>query len=245
MTVAYRSAGIIAALASVLAMTACHKSANPKPERTAHVLLTVTPSTSGATGLQDIAVPLGTLDVQVARIYVGQFTIQENSGGEGNAQDSGDEGGSGDLPDILVAGPFDLDIAGGAAFIDTVSVYPGVFRKTDVAFTVNGQAPFNGMSILISGSYTPQGGSVVPFALRSGFTAETECGLVGDSIVVNNDTLVPVSVSFGVPGWLENLDFAHAQVTNDTIFIDSTHNTDLLAAFESGLSNSGGENGEN
>jgi len=244
MTVAYRSAGIIAALASVLAMAGCHNSTNPKPERTAHVLLTVIPSTSGAAGLQGIAVPLGTLDVQVARVYVGQFTIQENSGGEGDVQDSVDEGGGEDLPDILVAGPFDLDIAGGAAFIDTVSVYPGVFRKTDVSFTLNDQSPFNGMSILIGGHYTPQGGTIVPFALRSGFTAETECGLVGDSIVVHNDTLVPVSVSFGVPGWLENLDFAHAQVTSDTIFIDSTHNTDLLAAFEAALSDSSGENGE-
>ncbi len=235
----------LAALAFVLAASGCHSVA-PNPQKTTHVLLSVTAFHSDANELRGIQLPSGTLDVTAARVYVGGFSIQENSGDQNVGGGDGEQGGEQELPDIAVNGPFDLDVANGSAFIDTVAVYPGVFRKTDVEFATSGQSPYDGMSILIGGTYTPDTGTAKSFALRSAFTNQTECGLVGDSIVVQNDTVVPVSVVLDAPCWLSGLDFAHAQVSGDSILVDVSHNPDLLAAFEAALSNNDeGSNGEN
>jgi hypothetical protein len=240
---------VLAALAFVLAAVGCHSvpaNQTPGPQKTAHVLLSVVAARSGANDLHRVPLSSGTLDVNAARVYVGQLSIQENSGCDSSGGGSGVQGGELDQPDIVVNGPFDLDIAGGSAFIDTVAVYPGVFRKTNVGFAVNDQSPYTGMSILISGVFTPDTGSAKPFALRSAFANQTECGLVGDSIVVQKDTTVSVSVVFNARGWLSGLDFAHAQLLGDSILIDANDNPDLLAAFEAALSNTDeGGNGEN
>jgi len=202
--------------------------------------------------LSSIPIPGGTLDVSAALINLDHVLIEENTGndveqdGEHNGGEKGgadneaegpdnEKGGPEAEQDIIVNGPFALDISNGEAAIQSVDVYPGTFKKVDLTLSINTASPFNGKTIVISGSFTPTGGSAVPVNLKSEFSQEIQMPIAGGGITVPGNSTVAVTITFNLAGWFDKVDLTSAQISNGEILIDSANNTALLSAFESNL----------
>lgn len=187
----------------------------------------------------EIPVPGGSLAISSALLNIGEFEIEGNSEVEHedeNEDNDDKEDDEGESDEIEVKGPFAIDISSGEAFIDSVAVFPGTFKKVELEFALNTSSPFDGNSIVMQGDFTPTNGVAVPFTLKSGFKREIEGGLAGDGITVPENATVPVVVTFDLAGFFENVDFGNAAVVNGEIVIDGTNNSTLLAAFEANLS---------
>jgi len=244
--------GILSIAVLILAVTGCknptHLGQNT-PVKSSAVVLKASAVGRGLDSPDSFPVPGGAVVVDTAAVNIAEFRIQENSGPDsgGNGESGGEgeqpEGGDQELPDIVVPGPFLLQIAAGETFIDTVVVYPGAFRQVDAALAVSSLPPLTGKSIYITGSYQPVSGPGVPFVLKSEFHDGTECPIAGGGFVIPSDTTVALVVEFDVAGWFAELDMGSAELTNGVILIDSGHNPSLLAAFEAALSGEG-EGGE-
>ncbi len=174
----------------------------------------------------EIPVPGGDLSITSALLNIEEFEIEASSD-TNDAESESDE--------IEVKGPFTIDISNGEAFIDSVTVFPGTFKKVELNFALNTSSPFDGKSIVMRGDFTPTNGAAVPFTLMSGFKSEIIIGLAGDGIIVSENTTVPVMVTFDLAGFFDNVDFGNAEVVNGQIVIDTTNNSALLAAFEANL----------
>ncbi len=196
-------------------------------------------SAGSSAALSNSPVTGGDLNIQTAMINVARFRIEENSGFDGEQQGEHNDGNKGgpdneqDAQDIIMTGPYSLDISNNEAFIDSVAVYPGTFRKVDITFATS---PFNGKSIVITGKFTPTGSAAIPFELKSEFSKEIQTQIAGNGITVGSNTSVPIVVTFNLAEWFGNVNFQTAQMVNGAILIDNAHNTNLLSAFESNLS---------
>ncbi len=192
------------------------------------------------TGAINVPVIGGELNIQTALFNIEKLRIEENSGfdGEqqGNHQDNDQSGGSEiEAADIYLTGPFTLDVSNGEAIIDSVSVYPGTFKKVDLKFSANPAAPFNNKSIIFEGSFIPTSGSEVAFSLQSEFMKEIQTYIAGNGITVAANATVPVVVTFDLAGFFKDMNLGSAQVVNGKILIDSNNNSALLATFEANL----------
>ncbi len=193
------------------------------------------------TAATNVPVPGGELNVQTALFNVEKFRIEENSGYDGEQQgdhqdnNDGSNGAELEAPDIYLTGPFTLDVSSGEAIIDSVSVYPGTFKKVDLKFSPNPEAPFNNKSIIIEGAFTAAAGSVVAFSLQSEFLQEIQTNIAGTGITVAENATVPVVVIFDLAGFFSNVDFGSAKVVDGKISIDSNNNAALLNMFEANL----------
>lgn len=238
-----KSMAIVLPVVLTLLVSGCQHDAKKNPtqhERSARLGIRATGAAPGASVRpDDIPTNGGTLSIQSALVNIGAFVIQENSGNN-NGGDSNGLLNESDSSDVTVTGPFALEIAQGEAFVESVAVYPGTFKQLTASFNVGAQPPFDGSSIIIQGSYTPQGGSAIPVNLLSAYNQETECLIAGGGITAPRDTTVALVAVFDLVGWFTDVDFASAQVSNGQILVDSTHNSGLLTAFESNLENSGG-----
>ena len=194
----------------------------------------------------DIPVQGGDLHIQVALLNIEKFEIEENSGFDGEQEgehqdgDHDDDNGNDDtieteLEDIEVTGPFDIDVSNGEIFLDSVAVYSGTFKKVEFNFVVNSNSPFNGNTIHISGEFRPTNAASIPFTLQSQFSENIQGRIAGDGIIVSENTIVPIVVTFDLAGWFNGVDFSSAEVVNSEIRIDSTSNTALLTVFENNL----------
>ncbi len=219
------------------------------------VMKATSSSKTANTKMSDIPVKGGKLNVQTAWINITDLRIEENSGNDveqqGGAND-GDQGGvdneaeggkeensgiedSLDTADITAAGPFNLDISSGQSLIGSFDVYPGTFRKVDFTFTPNVNDPFYGKTIVISGEFTSDGGTVTSFTLKSEFSKQIQTQIAGTGITVAANSTVEVNVVFDLAGWFGNIDFPSAQIVNGLIQIDTANNATLLTAFEANL----------
>lgn len=202
--------------------------------------------------LSNVPVPGGSLDIVTALVNIDQVRIEENSGfdveqqGDHNDGEQGgpdnemggpdnEQGGLEADQDIIVTGPFALDISNGDAVIQSVDVYPGTFKKVDLTFSINTAPPFNGKTIVINGTFVPDSGTPVSMALKSEFAQEIQTPIAGGGITVADNSTVAVTVAFDLAGWFDKVDLTTAQVANGEIIIDNAHNTALLAAFEANL----------
>ncbi len=248
-----RYAVILAGLALLVLSIGCSKT-NPTAyskaaQKTGTVLMKASPTHNQNAIMSIVPVTGGNLDIQSAMINIDQFKIEENSGFDVEQQgdhNDGDQGGvdneaggidtnEQDAADIVVTGPFALDISNGEVLINSVAVYPGTFKKVDFTFKINTAPPFNGKAILLSGVFTPNTGAAVPFTLKSEFSKTIQSKIAGNGITVANNSTVPVKVIFDLAGWFNTVDFSGAQLSNGEIVIDSTNNTALLTAFETNL----------
>ncbi len=253
---------ILAVLALSLAVfwaSGCKKS-NPYSSasltKSSTALMKATGSPRAAnTTLSDLPVKGGKLNVQTAWINIADLRIEENSGndveqqGENNNGDQGgvdneSEGGkeesggaedSLDNADITAAGPFNLDISGGQVLIGSFDVYPGTFKKVDFTFTPNVNDPFYGKTMVFSGEFTSDAGTVTPFTLKSEFSKQIQTPIAGGGITVAANSTVEINVVFDLAGWFGNVDFSTAQISNGQILIDASNNAALLSAFEANL----------
>ena len=84
------------------------------------------------------------ISLDAAKVEIRNLRIEENSGND-NQNQSGDQSGNdgneknskseaGDAGDILLSGPYLLDILSGTASIDQVTVQPGTYKKVDFEF---------------------------------------------------------------------------------------------------------------
>ena len=190
----------------------------------------------------------GALDLQTAMFSIDNVSIEENTG-EGSGQnggaegkgeneggkEGGNEGGENESEDIVLTGPFSIDIATGGAVLDSVPVFPGTFRQADLEFHTALQAPFAGHSIHVAGHYLPAVGSPIPFTLHSDFTQQIQVPVDNGGVTVTANTVMPIALTFDLTALFGDLDFASAAVVNGEILIDDAHNANLLAMFEANL----------
>ncbi|MFC1618815.1 PepSY-like domain-containing protein [Candidatus Neomarinimicrobiota bacterium] len=203
----------------------------------------------------------GTIDITMARVNIADLVIEENSGDESEADDGevdeddnqddvqsgfdgefeGEDGDDDedheddDEDDVLLPGPYALDISDGVAEIATVEVGTGTYRKVDFSFSPLVDLPFDGYSILIDGTFTPDGGAGMPFSLKSTYSDEVQCQIADSGITVDANMTVPVVVIFDVGSWLGDVDFSLATIVDNAIAINPSANQNLLTAFEANL----------
>ena len=237
---------------TILLGSGCKKT-NVPPTKSAIINMSAVPTKQSAS-LGQIPVSDGQLEVFVAKVNIANLQIEENSGNDveqsGNNNDggndksgifeggeSGDSGNETDNDDILLAGPYSLDISSGTANIDQVSIYPGTFKKVDFNLQVNNDTVFNGNSIIISGNYTKTDGTVIPFTIKSGFSQMVQLPLANNGITVAANSSVNISIVFDIQSWLLNLNFSGAQLSGNEIIIDTSNNVTIFNDFNSRLMN--------
>lgn len=236
----------IALLLAIIGLNACKKTAssvaNPSLTKSSAIKLKAVTKITNHKSTQDYS-------IMAANVNIANLQIEENSGNDGEnvnggnndngGNDNGNDGGGSesDNGDILLAGPYNLDITGGSASIGQVDVYPGTFKKVDFYFQTAAIDPFFGSSIVINGNYTAADGTVTPYTIRSAFSQQIQLPLTGNGITVTVNTTVVVDIVFDVNAWVSGIDFASATITNNEILIDNANNTNLLAVFEANLSN--------
>jgi hypothetical protein len=186
-----------------------------------------------------IQIASGTLALQTAAVEIQNLVIEENSGNDNQDEENYNDGTDNesanetektenDGGDVVLPGPYVLDIVNGAATIDQVSVQPGTYKKVDFDFVAGPEN--NGNSILITGEYTSSAGVTVPFELTSDLSATVQLPLT-KNISVSSGSTVSVSIVFDIQSWLSGLDFENATVTGNKISINSQQNTGLYNSF--------------
>jgi hypothetical protein len=239
MNSAFRAIVVLAIACALLSITCSPGSSAASSHRSSSLTVSVSPVPAFAAPIPHIVVNDGTLDLQSAVFSIDSVVIEEHTDGDdddehddlGPANESGDHGDEGDDEEIVMPGPFTVDIASGDVQLGTASVFPGTFTKVEITLRPNGQPH----SIVVTGSYVANGGGSTPFTLHSAFTGEFEAPLAGGGITVTENSVVPIVVSFDLAGMFDGLDFAGATVSGGTITIDDTNNTALLQAFEAQL----------
>ncbi len=221
--------------------------------RSAIINMSAIPVKQGGT-LDKISVNGGQLEILSANVNIANLQIEENSGNDveqtGNNNDGGNDksgifGGSksegsdneSDNGDIILAGPYSLDISTGTAKIDQVSVYPGTFKKVDFIYQVNNNNLFNANSIVITGNYIKTDGTIIPFTIKSTFSQMVQLPLTNNGVTVNVNSTVNISIVFDIQNWLSNLDFAGVQISGNEIIIDGSNNTTIYNDFNTCLLN--------
>ena len=187
-----------------------------------------------------IATSAGEISLQTAVVEIQNLQIEENSGndGEGNNQGGNNDGGNDDGKegsskendggDIILAGPYVLDIANGTAAIDQIDAQPGTYKKVNFDFVAGVEN--GGNSIVLSGNYTSNDGSLIPFELTSAFEVNVQLPLV-KGINVTSGSTVAVSIVFDVKGWLSGLNFENASLTDGKIVVNKQQNETIYNQF--------------
>jgi len=220
-----------------ISFSSCNKDGNPGMPGTIQLNATVK---SALVKSAAILTTSGTLTLQTATVEIRDLTIEENSGNDnqnnnkdgGNEKDNGKDnekkGQGNDGGDIVLAGPYVLDIVNGVATIDQVNVQPGTYKKVDFDFVAGSKN--NGNSILITGEYTSAAGATIPVELTSDLSSTVQLPLTRN-IIVSSGSAVSVSIVFDVESWLNGLDFEFALLTGNKIIINSQQNINLYNSF--------------
>jgi len=159
----------------------------------------------------------------------------EHEGGEGDNEDEKDEGSETEQDDILLAGPYVLEIIDSNATIGEVDVYPGTFKKVDFTFLVNDGPEFNGNSIMLKGNYTTADGTIIPVTVKSAFDQQVQLQLADGGVTIASNNLVTLSVVLDAQTWMESIDLSTAILKGGEILIDNVNNQKLLAQFNAVL----------
>ena len=180
-----------------------------------------------------------------ATVEIKNLRIEENSGNDNqNGDQSGNDGKdsneknskseAGDAGDILLPGPYLLDILSSTASIDQVTVQPGTYKKVDFEFFAGSENSSH--SIVLSGTYTNTQGIAIPFILNTEFAETVQLPLAGSGIQVSSGSISSISILFDINNWLNKLDFSTANQSNGQININKDENSGLYLAFLSALS---------
>jgi len=181
-----------------------------------------------------------------AKISISDLIIEENSGNDVEQQGDHNDGGNdaetgtdikagGEKDDVMLPGPYTLDVVNGRLAIDQVAVYPGTFKKVDFKFNISNETGFGGNSIVVTGSYQKTDGTSVAVTLRSEFSQQVQLPIAGDGITAAANSTVSVTIVLDIASWMNNIDLSSAVVANNEIIIDKTVNADLLKLFEANL----------
>jgi len=232
---------------AALFFSACNKNEPTSPSalsKSSKIMLKASSKSALSGNPGNIPVSGGSISLSSFNVNLSKIQIQENSGFNGEQQgdnnDGGTDGGGSETetPDIILNGPFNLNIASGSVDVGSFDVYPGTFKQVDLYFTASLNQPYNGNSIIINGDFTNQAGTSIPVILKSGFDHNFQTLISNNGITVTQNTTVPVTIVFDFNKLFTNLNISSAIVTNGAILIDDTHNPQLLKAFENNLNNS-------
>lgn len=226
---------ILAMTFLLINVTSCNKDSNTLPGT---IRLNASATSVGVKSAT-IQTAAGTVALQTAAVEIQDVTIEENTGNdnENNNVDGGKDNEGKDNEkksqendggDVVLAGPYVLDIVNGAATIDQVNVQPGNYKKVDFDFVAGPEN--NGNSILITGKYTSSAGVTFPFELTSDLSATVQLPLT-KNISVSSGSTVSVSIVFDIQSWLSGLNFENATVTGNKIVINTQQNTSLYNSF--------------
>jgi len=138
--------------------------------------------------------------------------------------------------DVILEGPYNIEISNGIATFDQVDMFPGTYKKVDLTFQASDSTTLTGHSILITGNYITTENSVIPFTLKSNYIKQIQLPLANGGVTVYENSTLPISIIFDANAWLSDLGFANAQVTEGEITIDNNNNISLLNGFEANLS---------
>ena len=234
----------------ILGANACKKSGVPANKvKSASITLKATsvrPAYKSTTVSTGISFPIksGTLEISSAWINFGNVNLQENTGNDGEGQfnggstsTSGNESSTqtSDSSNVILPGPYALNIATDTITLSQVQVFPGTFKKVDLTFMVKNDTGFKGNSIVIKGQFKPTIGATLPFILESKFAKQIELKLT-NGITVSANSKVSIAIVFSLNKWLGTIDLTQAVQTSGMILIDNTHNQGTLKTFESVLS---------
>lgn len=245
---------VLPAVALIFLVSACNKSSSTPPARVKSATVTFKATAKktaykSTSAMKGISIPVkgGALGLKEAWINFGHVDIQENTGNDG--QYTGNTGGvdtpsstteTKDSADIYLPGPYAFNVLSDTITLSNVKVFPGTFKKVNLTFMVKNGSVFNGHSIVIKGSFTPTGGTVVQVELQSKFAQQVELKLA-KGITVTANSKVSLSIVFNLNKWLNAIDLTKATKTSGKILIDATHNQGMLKNFEAALSNQGME----
>lgn len=228
-----------------LFFAACNKSEPTSPSalsKSSKIMLKAGIKSTLSGSSSNIPVTGGNLSLSSFNVNISKIQIQENSGFDGEQQGENNNGGTEaegiENADIILNGPFNLNIASGSVEVGSFDVYPGTFKQVDLYFSTTVNQPYNGNSIIIDGNLTNQAGSTIPVILKSKFAKNFQTLISGSGITVTQNTTLPVTMVFDFNKMFTNLDFSSAIVTDGTIIIDDTHNSQLLTTFENNLNSS-------
>lgn len=187
----------------------------------------------------------GSILLNAATVEIKNLRVEENSGNdiqngdqsadandnekEKSSKSENNEGG-----DLMLSGPYLLDILNGSASIDQVTVQPGTYKKVDFDFFAGPEN--SNHSIELSGIFTNAQGIAIPFTLTSEFAETVQLPLAGNGVQVSSGGLSTISILFDVNNWLGKLDLNTATPDNGHISITKDKNTGLYIAFLSELS---------
>lgn len=230
---------ILGMFSLLLYFTSCNKVTNSLPGTIQLNAL----ASSSAIKSAAIKTTTGTITLSTATVEIQNVTIEENSGNDnenggtdvseaGDGADNEKKSQESDGGDVVLAGPYVLDIVSGNASIDQVSVQPGQYKKVDFDFTAGPEN--NGNAIFISGEYTSSAGIAIPFELSSDLNSTVQLPLTNTINVISGST-VSVSIVFEVQSWLNSIDFGNASLTGNKIIISKQQNTALYNAFTAAL----------
>jgi hypothetical protein len=188
----------------------------------------------------------GTFTLNSAKISISDLIIEENSGNDVEQQGDYNDGGNdtetgsdnetgGEVDDVILTGPYMLDVLNGSLSIDQVAVSPGTFKKVDFKFNVSNEVAFGGNSIVVKGSCQKPDGSTVPVILRSDFSRQVQLPIADPGITVASNSSVTITIIIDIPAWINKLDLSSATAVNNEIIIDKTNNPDLLKLVEANL----------
>jgi len=187
-------------------------------------------------------------EISLFKISISDVVVEENSGNDveqkgnhndgknDNESDNGSESGSeSDNGDIILNGPFVVDVINGTASLNEVNVYPGTFKKVDFTFLPNSGAEFDGHSVILNGNYKTSDGTVIPVTLKSSFDQQVQIALANGGVSVPANSTVTLSIVLDAQAWMESIDLANATVSNNEIIIDENNNSGLLSQFNANL----------
>lgn len=181
----------------------------------------------------------GDLEITSAKVTIADIHIEENSGNDNedegdldndeqneNEKESDNEGPE---SDIVLDGPYVLELTNNLSIISDVQVFPGTYKKVNFRFA---SGPDD--AIIIKGKYT-YSGVTTPFTLSSAFDQPIQLLLANGGIIVAANTTKDIDIVFDTDSWLETLDFSAATITNGEVIIDKNNNPQILAGFEAVL----------
>ncbi|MFA9392495.1 MAG: hypothetical protein ACERKD_21975 [Prolixibacteraceae bacterium] len=158
----------------------------------------------------------------------------DKDGDKNEKEDGKDKKEKDDAGDLILAGPFSLDISSGLATIGNISVQPATYKKVNFNFVDGTSSSVN--SVQISGTFTDNNGTATPFQLAYNSSDIFQLPLADSGLVVTTGNTVTLSIVFDINSWLSQLDFAAAEVADGNIDISATKNTALYDAFVASLS---------
>ncbi len=233
---------LISLVAIILLVTNCTRDNTPAT-KSSKLAVDVTSVSKNVTLKSVDAVP--SFELITFKINISDVVVEENSGNDveqnGNYNDGGNDNASSDSSsessngDIVLSGPFIIDVINGTANLGEADVYPGTFKKVDFTFLSNADTEFGGHSIMLSGNYTTMDGTVIPVTLKSSFDQQVQIALANGGVSVQANSKVTLSIVLDAQTWVESIDLANATVSNNEIIIDENNNSDLLTQFNTNL----------